>query len=135
MRFETGVHVDAPAQRVWQVMTDVAAWPEFTPTMTEVRPLDGGPLAVGARVRIKQPKIPPLVWTVTELTPYRSFTWAATTGGVRITAGHVLDGDTTVTLSIEQSGLLSPLLALFTAGRTRAYVRTEAESLKRRCET
>jgi hypothetical protein len=43
-------------------------------------------------------------------------------------------GGSKVTLWIEQTGLLAPVLALFYKGLTRRYVRTEAEGLKRRCE-
>ncbi|GGO16189.1 hypothetical protein GCM10010116_32670 [Microbispora rosea subsp. aerata] len=45
-----------------------------------------------------------------------------------------------VPLGIEQSGPLAPLINLLFGGRTRRYstrryIRTEAESLKRRCES
>ncbi|MEV7805403.1 SRPBCC family protein [Microbispora sp. NPDC088329] len=138
MRFETGVDIDASPDRVWRVLTDVARWPEFTPTMTAVEHLDDGPLSPGVRVRIKQPGLPPMVWQVTELTDGRSFAWQAAGGGVTTLATHVLtprDGGVSVLLGIDQSGPLAPLMSLLIGGRTRRYVRTEAESLKRRCES
>ena len=41
---------------------------------------DGGPLAVGAKARIKQPRMFARVWEVTEFEPERSFTWQSVTG-------------------------------------------------------
>ncbi|NUR81645.1 MAG: hypothetical protein HOQ21_14525 [Dermatophilaceae bacterium] len=37
--------------------------------------LHDGPLRVGATATIDQPRIPTVRWTVTALTPGRSFTW------------------------------------------------------------
>lgn len=51
---------------------------------------------------------------------------------------HVLtprENGVSVRLGIDQSGPLSPLVSLLAGGRTRRFVRTEAESLKRRCES
>ncbi len=138
MRFETSVDIDAAAERVWRVMTDVARWPEFTPTMTTVEPLGDGPLSLGGRVRIKQPGLPPMVWQVTEFTDGASFAWRATGGGVTTIGTHVLtprENGVSVLLGIDQSGPLAPLMGLLVGGRTRRYVRTEAESLRRRCES
>ncbi|MGP3957968.1 hypothetical protein ACTWPT_18345 [Nonomuraea sp. 3N208] len=36
---------------------------------------------------------------------------------------------------IDQSGPVAPLIGLLTRGRAAGYVRTEAESVKRRCES
>ena len=86
----------------------VELWPEWAPTVTSVRCLDDGPLAVGSRVRVKQPRIPPTEYVVTALEPSRSFTWVATGPGVRTTARHLLQelrtGGTRVTLAVEQAG-------------------------------
>ncbi|MEV5559068.1 SRPBCC family protein [Nonomuraea wenchangensis] len=138
MTFRTRVSVDAPADVVWGTMSDVARWPEFTPTVTSVRLLDDEPFGPGSRVRVEQPGLPALDWMVTALTPGRSFVWETVAAGVTIAAGHVVEagerGGAAVELSITRSGLLAPVLALLTGARTRRYVRTEALSLKRRCE-
>ena len=63
-------------------------WPARIPTVDRVERLDDGPLAVGARTRLAQPKLPEAVWTVTELTPGAAFTWTSSSPGVRITASH-----------------------------------------------
>ncbi len=72
------IDVEAPVEQVWEVLGEVERRPEWAPTVTSVRRLDGGPLAVGSRVRVEQPRIPATVYVVTELEPSRSFTWVAT---------------------------------------------------------
>jgi uncharacterized membrane protein len=86
----TRIDVEAPVEQVWEVLREVELWPEWAPTVTSVRRLDDGPLAVGSRVRVEQPRIPPTEYVVTELEPSRSFTWVATGPGVRTTARHLL---------------------------------------------
>ena len=82
------VDVAATPERVWEVLSDVEYWSDWTPTVTMVRRLDEGPLRTGSRARISQPRIPETEYVVTELEPGRSFTWVATGPGVLTTARH-----------------------------------------------
>lgn len=137
MEYELTVTIAAPLRRVWEILTDVERMPEWTASMTEVRRLDDGPLSVGRRTRILQPKMRPLVWTVTDLARERSFVWTATTGGMLLTGGHYLtagDGDVSARFTMRLSGGPAFLLGPLVKPRTRRYVRMEAEGLKRRCE-
>jgi uncharacterized protein YndB with AHSA1/START domain len=138
VRLENMIEIDAPAQRVWDVMADVERWPQWTASMTDVARLDSGPFQVGSQARIKQPRFPVLVWTVTQLSEPESFTWQARSPGATTVAVHTLTplgpGRTRVTLTIEQSGWLNSLLALFATATTRTYLRLEAEGLKRQAE-
>lgn len=70
------VAIDAPADLVWNVFTDVEHWPDWTPSVTRLAGLDGPELVVGRRFQIDQPRLPRLVWTVTEFIPHKSWTWA-----------------------------------------------------------
>ncbi len=133
--FETTRHVDAPPPEVWEVLVDVARWPQWTPTIDSVERLDEGPLRVGARTRVRQPKLPQALWEVTELRDGRSFTWAATGPGMRTIARHEVAPDGTganVTLSIEQTGPMGAVAALVWRGLTQRYIELEAESLDAR---
>jgi len=138
MSYQTSVSINAPAERVWSELIDVESWPQFTASMTRVIRLDHGPLQRGSQARIKQPNVPPMVWTVTDFQSGRQFTWSATAGGVSTIATHVLTpgpGDgVTLTLSIENTGLLAWLVDLLSAGLTRRYVNMEAAGMKRVCE-
>ena len=133
--FETTRHIDAPAQPVWEVLFDVARWPEWTPTIDSVERLDAGPLQVGSRARVRQPKLPQALWEVTEVVDGRSFTWEARGPGLRTIARHevVPDGaGSHITLSIEQTGPMGAVAALVWRRLTPRYIELEAESLDKR---
>ena len=58
MRFEHSIDIDASQQRVWDVVTDIEAWPRRIETVDEVEALTPAPIGVGSRFRLKQPKLP-----------------------------------------------------------------------------
>lgn len=136
MRHEVSTTVDAPADVVWRTVEDVEKWPEWTPTMTEIR-LDGDGLRTGGTATVRQPKQPVRTWTVTELVDGRSFTWTSTGRGLRMAAEHVVtteDGRTTVLLTFSLAGPLAPLAGLLAGRLIRQAVDTEAAALKAWCE-
>jgi uncharacterized protein YndB with AHSA1/START domain len=131
------VDIDAPPERVWAVMCDAEAWPQWTASVSDVRRLDTGHFDIGSRVRIKQPKFPPAVWTVESIEPGRTFTWVAGGPGFRNVATHSVEATATgsrATLSIDQHGVIGELFARLTADITRRYLDLEAAGLKRRSE-
>src|SRR3954471_14486663 len=127
--------VEAAPDDVWAVLSDVERWPQWTASMRTVERLEEGELRVGSSARIKQPALPRVVWTVTELVPGRSFTWEARSGGVHTKGIHTVEADgdgSRVTLGIDQRGPMSWLVTLLYARRTKRYVATEAEGLRSR---
>src|SRR5512146_2339144 len=106
--FSITIDIDAAPDRVWPVMRDAERWPEWTPTVTKVRRLDSGPVAVGNRFFIHQPKLPPARWVLTELDhARRSFTWVTRGPGMHLHARHVVEnlgGRSRARLSLEFSG-------------------------------
>ena len=72
---DSSIEIDAPAAIVWDVFADVERWPEWTASVERVVALDGPGIEVGQRFEIKQPRLPKLVWEVTEVDPGRSWTW------------------------------------------------------------
>jgi carbon monoxide dehydrogenase subunit G len=138
MRYEKAVEVEAAANQVWEVLNDVVRWSDWSPTIEEVNRLDGGAFTTGSTARVKQPKMRPLTWTVTEDDPGHSFVWATRTSGCTLTAGHYLseaDGRVGVRLTFQIAGTLAPLLSALAGGRIRRYVDLEGENLKRHCES
>lgn len=138
MDFRIAVDIQAPPDRVWAVMRDIERWPEWTPTVTSIRPLGTGPLAVGSRALIRQPKLPPARWQVTDLDEgKRSFTWVNRGPGIRVTARHWVEAHgagSRATLSLQLSGLLGPLVARLTRGLNERYLALEAKGLRERSE-
>ena len=138
MRYEISVDVEAPAERVWTVLTDVERWPEWTASMTSLRPVAADSLAVGGEVVVKQPRLPVTRWRVTHLEPGRAFTWSARRPGLTTVAAHRIaapdGGPVKVTLSLAQTGPLAAVLGALAGGLTRRYVIMEAYGLKRYCE-
>jgi hypothetical protein len=138
MNVQDEITIDAPIDAVWAVYSDVERWPAWTASVTSVELLDGAPLGVGSRARIKQPRFPLLVWTVTELVPGRSWTWVTRSVGATTTATHLLerdaDGRTRVTQTIDQRGLLGALVGRLTKRLTRRYLAMEGAGLRQRVE-
>jgi len=47
---------------VWRMLGEVEAWPELTSSVRSIVRVDPGPLHVGQRLRISQPRLPTTVW-------------------------------------------------------------------------
>lgn len=139
MRFERSIVIDAPQRRVWDVLTDLEAWPQRIETVDAVELLTPAPLAKGSRVRLKQPKLGEGTWDVTVWDPPSYFEWTQTTGGITGTAGHRVEAlgedRSRLTLTLDMRGLLIPVVALFFRGLTKRYMDLEAEGMKRASET
>jgi uncharacterized membrane protein len=135
---ECGVEIDAPATVVWDVFSDVERWPEWTASVTRLVALDGPGLAVGKRFEIKQPRMPKLVWEVTELTPGVAWTWVQwSPGGTTVAQHEVIPNDgrrTRVRQQIDQRGPVGALVARLMRGMTKRYLELEAAGLKARSE-
>jgi carbon monoxide dehydrogenase subunit G len=141
MEFSVTTEVDAPAHVVFEVLTDVERWPEWTPTVTRVERLDDAalPLAINSRIRIVQPKVPPAEWTVTAFEAGHGFRMLSRSPGATVVANHWAepsgDGERSrVTLSVTFSGWLGRLIARMMRGLNERYLAQEAAGLKRRSE-
>jgi uncharacterized membrane protein len=135
---EDSVEIDAPAQLVWEVFSDVQRWPEWTASVTSLVGQDGANLAVGKRFAIKQPGMSKLVWKVTEITPGSSWTWVQRSPGVRVSARHWVipqpGGRTLVCQQLDQGGVLGALVGRLMIKKTKRFLELEAQGLKARSE-
>jgi uncharacterized membrane protein len=134
---EVSVSIPAPPERVWSAVADVVNWPGWDPSVTAVEPLGDGPLAVGARFRVRQPRLPVAVWTVSELEPGRTFSWTSSSLGITSRGDHTVEPDgngSRVLLRFAQSGPLAGLSGLVLGRLIRRYVQQEADGLRRHFE-
>jgi uncharacterized membrane protein len=137
VEFVKSIDIDAPPAVVWDVMSDGERWPEWTASVTSVRRLDKGPLRIGSRALIRQPRFPPAVWQVTQLEPGRRFVWKSGLPGLWVYGDHSVadrSGGTTATLRLFYEGALARLMGRLTRGITNRYLDMEANGLKRRSE-
>jgi carbon monoxide dehydrogenase subunit G len=138
IHIERTVNINASPERVWAVMVDVERWPEWTESMKSVERLGSWEFGVGSRAKLRIRRSPNAnVWTVTELTPNRSFTWRTNSGGVKGVAAHIIEPDgngSKVTLTVDLSGIVATLFGPMIGGQSRKNVEMEAEGLKRRSE-
>jgi uncharacterized membrane protein len=139
MRFEKSIDIDAPQQRVWDVLSDIEAWPQRVETVESVAVLTPAPITRGSRVRLKQPKLPEGTWDVTTWDAPSYFEWTQTTGGITSVAGHRVEalGESRarLTLTLDMRGVLIPIIGLFYKNLTNRYMKLEAEGMKRVAES
>ena len=136
-KFSISIDIAAPADRAWQVMSEIDRWHEWTPSITSVKPLGGGPFAVGSRALIRQPRFPPALWRVTSIKPGRSFTWVSVAPGLRVVGHHQVEpanAGSRATLSLEIHGIFGGLFGRMTRAITERYIAHEANGLKARSE-
>ena len=135
--FVERIAISAPPARVWQVMADLEAWPQWTPSVERVTTLEWATTGVGSRFLVMQPKLKPAEFTTTEWTPGSGFTWASAHPGVHATATHRIEpsgSGSEVELRLRFSGPLAWPVALLQRALVRRYMRMEAEGLKARAE-
>lgn len=136
-RFSITVDIAAPPGRVWEVMSDVDRWHEWTPSVTSIKRGGDAPMAVGTTLTIRQPKFPPAFWKVTKIDPGRGFESVSPAPGMRVIARHWIEATASgsrATLSLELQGLFGGLFGRMTRDITERYLAMEAAGLKARSE-
>jgi uncharacterized protein YndB with AHSA1/START domain len=138
LTYESSASVSAAPETVWRMLSDVAAWPQWLPTVSRVDPLDQQALRLGARFIVHQPKLRPATWTVSQLDPPKSFVWIARSPGLEMVAEHTVAAETpersSVVLRFSFGGLLGAIVGRLYRTVTQSYLAQEAASLKRQAE-
>ncbi|HZQ92028.1 MAG TPA: SRPBCC family protein [Terriglobales bacterium] len=136
--YKISVDIAAPPELVWDVMSDVERWSEWTASISSIQRLDaGGPLRVGSRALVRQPRIRPAVWQVTELHEGRSFSWITRAAGVVAMGRHSVEAvanGTRATLALKFSGFFAPLVGWLFGRLNQRYLALEASGLKARSQ-
>jgi uncharacterized membrane protein len=138
MVIETQVKVDASAEEVWAIVSDVERWHEWTPSIKSVLLLDPKPLHIGSRALVEQPRLPRAIWQVTRLIRDQGFDWEAKSLGAHTIGEHWIapdpQGGVNVVLRVRQTGWLAWFFRRWIGRITRDYIALEAKGLKLRCE-
>jgi hypothetical protein len=134
------IEIEAPPERVWAVLTDLDAYPDWNPFIVRI----GGELSVGSRleVRIAPPGGRAMTFkpTVRVVEPNRELAWLGRFLVPRLFDGehHLrldpLDGGTRFTQSERFSGLLVPVTGGILDKTQRGFEQMNA-ALKRRAES
>ena len=135
MHVERTIEIAAPPAAVWAVMSDIESWPRWTGTTKSA--VLHAPFAQSATATMDINGTPKSVFTVTEVTPGRSFTWETTTRGVKAVAGHRIEpaGEgSRVQLTLDFSGFAAVLFRPMISRVARRNIDLEAEGLKRAAE-
>ncbi|HEX2154305.1 MAG TPA: SRPBCC family protein [Acidimicrobiia bacterium] len=139
MRFEKSIEIDARQQRVWDVLSDLEAWPDRIESVDFVELLTPGPATEGSRVRLKQPKLPEGTWDITVWDAPSYFEYRQESGGVTNVAGHRVEaleeGRSRLILTLDMRGFLVPVVGLLYKNLTNRYMTIEAEGMKRAAES
>jgi uncharacterized membrane protein len=139
MRFEKSIDIDAPQQRVWEVLSAVEAWPQCIETVDTVELLTPAPITRGSRVRLKQPKLPEGTWDITVWDPPSYFEWTQKMTGATSVAGHRVEAlgedRARLTLALEMRGFFIAIIGVFYKDLTNRYMNLEAEGMKRAAES
>jgi ribosome-associated toxin RatA of RatAB toxin-antitoxin module len=137
-QYSTSITINASQEAVWKVLSDVARWHEWTPTVTKVEVIDQSELKLNHRYKVYQPKLQPVVWTVTMLEAPSIFIWEARIPGMTMIAEHetrkVDPNQTELLLKFSFHGFLGEIMGRLTRKTAEEYIRTEAESLRKRVE-
>lgn len=133
MKFSTSISIDAPAMKVWQILTNAEAYPDWDPGMIRLE----GEIAPGNKItaytKISPDRAFPV--TVTEFDPGRKMVWASKMPlglfkGARSFVLTEKDGGIDFYLEEEFGGILLPLI-----GRTIPDLQPSFEDFARGLKT
>jgi hypothetical protein len=136
----TEITIDAPTDVVWDVLTDLAAYPEWNPFIVEVH---GKPqLGTQLKNRLQPPggKAMRFSPTVTAVDPDTKFEWLGRLGfrgvfdGRHIFELEATESGTRFVQREEFTGLLVPLFARSLDGKTKAGFEAMNRAIKERAE-
>jgi uncharacterized protein YndB with AHSA1/START domain len=135
MHIEYTIDIAAPPERVWEIITDIERWPEWTGTTNSA--VLHGDFGVGATATLDIDGTPPGKWKITEVDPGRSFSWVARARGVRTVAGHFIESrphGSEVRLTLDFTGIPSLIFRLLIKRVAVRNIEKEAQGLKRAAE-
>lgn len=130
-------HINASINEVYNVLINIEKWKDWTESINEISYISNPRFEIGNKVLIKQPKLFPAIWTITEITKNKSFAWQTKTLGVSITAIHNLSTTAEVTRvenKLIYKGMLAYFMFTLSSKLSEEYLTMEINGLKNVCE-
>jgi len=113
MRFESGIDISAPAEKVWSLIDELEEWPQWMPSIKKIERVSKGPLTTGSQlsVTVKVSRLTvTLLMTIIEFVPERTVVMQGKALGTSLTRFYTLkplDSKTKVTIGGDVSGALA----------------------------
>ena len=113
MRFESGIDINAPAEKVWALIDKLEEWPQWMPSIKKIERVSKEPLTVGSQLSVTA-KVSGLtvrlLMTIIKFVPERTVVMQGKALGTSLTRFYTLeplDGKSRVTIGGEVSGALA----------------------------
>jgi Polyketide cyclase / dehydrase and lipid transport len=123
--------------QIFRILTDVSHWNTWTKSIIDIVIVKGARLEIGSKIKVRQPKLSPAIWTVTEISKNKCIVWEKKSFGLNMTANHLIEESpdiSTVKLQVIYSGFLAPVIHKMTSRLTETYLTMEITGLKEKCE-
>ena len=113
MRFESGIDINAPAEKVWALIDKLEEWPQWMPSIKKIERVSKEPLTVGSQLSVIA-KVSGLtvrlLMTIIKFVPERTVVMQGKALGTSLTRFYTLeplDGKSKVIIGGEVSGALA----------------------------
>jgi uncharacterized membrane protein len=113
VRFESGIDINAPAEKVWTLIDKLEEWPQWMPSIKKIERVSKEPLTVGSQLTVTA-KVSGLtvrlLMTIIKFVPERTVVMQGKALGTSLTRFYTLeplDGKSKVTIGGEVSGALA----------------------------
>ena len=122
---------------IFRVLEHLEEWHRWTPSITRISILGGARPMPGVKIKVLQPKLPPAIWTITEVDRDKAIKWEKRSLGLRMVSEHFISDDaagTRGTIRITYEGVLAGLAYWLSHKLTDRYMTMEINGLKEECE-
>jgi hypothetical protein len=130
--------INSQPEYIFKVLTEVKNWNQWTKSIIDISLQDTDKLKVGAKIKVRQPKLLPAVWIVTEFSKNKFLAWEKKSIGLKMIANHIIQGyddGAIVKLQIIYQGFLAAFFYKLTYALTEKYMTMELSGLKNKCES
>jgi len=113
VRFESGIEINAPTEKVWTLIDKLEEWPQWMPSIKKIERVSEGPLTVGSQLSVTakvRGLTVKLLMTIIEFVPERTVVMQGKALGTSLTRFYNLEpvnGKTKATIGGDVSGALA----------------------------